>query len=270
MRRRVASLGMYDAPAVQWANDRIWGVLAERLRVAGMVDVPEALDRSRPPDVLWDDPDLLFGQSCGYPLMTAYRDRLIYVATPSYAVPGCVAGAYRSRIVVRDDDPAEALSELRGRRAAINDRQSNSGMNLFRAAVAPLAGGKPFFAAVVETGSHAASVQAVIDGAADVAAIDTVSFAHRQRDDPAGAARVRTIGWTEATAGLPFVTGAGTRDDEVRLLRAALAETLADPETAAAREALFIDGLARLSLRRYGHILTLERRAVRAGYPVLA
>lgn len=270
MSGRIASLGMYDRPEVRWANDRIWAVLAERLAAAGVVDVPVALDRSRTPGEAWGDRGLLFGQCCGYPLMTAYRGRLRYVATPSYAVPGCSGGTYRSRIVVRADAAVEALSELRGARAAINDRQSNSGMNLFRAAVAPLAGGPVFFAEVIETGSHGESVRAVIDGVADVASIDTVSFAHLQRHAPGMAAGVRTIGWTEAAAGLPFVTSIGTSDGELATLRTALRETLADPDTAAARGALCIDGLSVLPDRAYRGILTLERRAVRLGYPVLA
>jgi ABC-type phosphate/phosphonate transport system substrate-binding protein len=268
--RRIASLGMYDRAEVWWANDLLWSALAERLIAAGLADVPRRLDRTRPPAAIWPDPDLLFAQCCGYPLMTEYRTRLRYVATPCYAVPGCAESRYRSRIVVRRDDPAEALSALRGRRAALNDRQSNSGMNLFRAAVAPLADGAPFFAAVVETGSHAASMQAVADGAADVAAIDTVSFAHQQRHAPATTARLRTIGWTEATAGLPFVTAATTSDADLARLRAALDAVVRDPALAGARDALFLDGVRIVPDRQHQRILALERRAVRRAYPELA
>ena len=50
-------------------------------------------------------------------------------------------------------------------------------MNLFRAAIAPLAGGRPFFSEVIVTGSHAASLEAVADGnAPGLAAIDCVTF----------------------------------------------------------------------------------------------
>ena len=63
------------------------------------------------------------------------------------------------------------------RRPALNAHDSNTGMNLFRAAIAPIAGGAPFFRAVVVTGSHEASVAAVAEGRADLAAIDCVSFA---------------------------------------------------------------------------------------------
>ena len=56
----------------------------------------------------------------------------------------------------RAGDPRRSLEAFRGGVAALNAWDSNSGMNLFRAAIAPLAGGTPFFGAVVATGSHAA------------------------------------------------------------------------------------------------------------------
>lgn len=115
------------------------------------------------------------------------------MATPCYAAPGCSGATYRSRIVVRDGDRARTLPELRGRRAAVNERRSNSGMNMFRAALAPLAGRAAFFTSVIETGSHEASLRTVVESDADVAAIDAVSFAHIAREQPTLAAQVRTI-----------------------------------------------------------------------------
>ena len=41
-----------------------------------------------------------------------------------------------------------ASSEFRGAIAALNAADSNTGMNLFRATIAPIAGGAPFFRAV--------------------------------------------------------------------------------------------------------------------------
>jgi ABC-type phosphate/phosphonate transport system substrate-binding protein len=216
------------------------------------------------------DPDLLLAQGCGYPLVTRYRHRLRYVATPRYTASGCLGGQYQCRIVVRTADPAEKLADLAGRRAAINQRSSNSGMNLFRAAIAPLAGGRDFFASVVVTGSHAASLRAVVEGSADVASIDPVSFAHAIRDDPALAADLRTVGWTGLSPGLPLVTAITTPEPVVRALRRAVIDAVRSVDAMQARSALLLDGVERLPAQAYERLLGVERSAARLDYPILA
>ncbi|MDB5736433.1 MAG: phosphate transporter substrate-binding protein [Sphingomonas bacterium] len=268
--RRVASLGMYDAPALQGANDALWSAIADRLRLAGIEGVPDRLDRARPLEDIWADPNLLLAQTCVYPLATAWRDRLRYVATPRYSAPGCEGALHRSRIVIRRDDLAETLAMLRGRRVAVNDPSSNSGMNLLRAAVTPFAIDGRFFASVIETGSHFASAQAVASGAADVAAIDGITFAHLERGEPALAHQLRTLAWTAASPGLPLVTSAATTDGELRLIRRAIQAAIRDPANAADLEMLRIGGVEVLRGGRYDVLKRLEQRAVRRGYPQLA
>lgn len=266
----VASLGMYDGGSLGPANDALWAWIAGRLAARGVAGVPAALDRSRPVAAIWDDPGLLLAQTCGYPLATDLRDRLRYVATPHYAAPGCVGADYRSRIVVRADDPAERLADLRGRRLALNDRRSNSGMNMLRAMIAPLAGGRPFFAGVVETGAHRASIAAVARGTADVAAIDTVTFAALARDAPALVACVRTVAWSDASPGLPFVTGIATPPETLAHLRAVLAGAWQDPAIAPVLATLMIAAIGVVPIARYDRLRRMEDRAARLGYPRLA
>ena len=81
-------------------------------------------------------------------------------------------------------DPRRALNEFRGAAAALNAHDSNTGINLFRATIAPIAGGAAFFSSIVVTGSHEASVAAVAKGEADLASIDCVSFALLGRGRP--------------------------------------------------------------------------------------
>lgn len=267
---RTASLGMYDRPELHAANDALWAAIADRLAGAAMRRVPARLDRARPLADIWGDRDLLLAQSCGYPLVTTWRGRLLYVATPRYRAMGCDGIAYRSRIVVRADDPAPSVSALRGRRAAINEWSSNSGMNLFRAAIAPIAGGRPFFSAIVETASHAASAQRVATGEADVAAIDAVSFAHLERHEPGVARQLRTIGWTPPAVGLPLVTSIDSSPGDIRALRSALRSVATDPALAVTRAALLIDGFDVARPGRYEALLKIAAKAARAGYPTLA
>lgn len=267
---RTASLAMYDGPALHEANDALWELIAERLAERGIADVPRRLDRDRPLEAIWGDPDLLLAQCCGYPLVTRYRTRLRYVTTPLYTAPGCSGVLHRSRILVRKDDPAAALKALAGRRAAVNERESNTGMNLFRATVAPLARGAPFFAEVVQTGSHLASMRAVAEGRADVAAVDAVSFAHAARVEPELALALRTIGWTDASPGLPFVTAGATPEPLVRLLRDSIAAAVQSAEARPACAVLLLAGVERLPARAYDGLLRIERGSVRSRYPELA
>lgn len=264
---RVASLGMYDLPHLQAANDRLWTAIADRLRRAGLADVPGRLDRSRSLDAIWDDPALLLAQTCGYPLTTRWRGRLTYVATPVYDAPGCEGCRHRSRFIVRRDDGARDLRGLAGRRAAINDRLSNTGMNLLRSAVAPISAGQPFFAAVVETGSHAASVDTVANGAADVAAIDAITFDHLARQRPELTRRTRTIGWSPPVPNLPFVTGVSTDPQTVTLLGRAIEDSIRAERDAA--RLLRLRSTRDIGIAAYDLVGTIEDDARQSGYPVL-
>jgi ABC-type phosphate/phosphonate transport system substrate-binding protein len=264
---RIASLGMYDFEGLHAANDSLWRAIARRLRDGGIGQVPDALDRMRPLDEIWSDPNLLLAQACGYPLVTRFQDRLRYVATPRYRAVGCDGVSHRSRIVVRIDEPAQTLSECRGRKLAINDRASNTGMNLLRASVTPIACRKPFFGAVIETGAHAASVEAVAAGEADIAAIDNVTFAHLEIQMPAVIARLRTLGWTVRSPCPPFVTAASASDRTVTLLRRAIRGAIEDERPAA--DLLLLDRVDTAGAGRYDRLKRLEADARRNGYPDL-
>ncbi|HMA14277.1 MAG TPA: hypothetical protein VKP12_05800, partial [Kiloniellaceae bacterium] len=114
-----ASLPMYDLPGLESATDAWWAGLAAAFRAEGVKDVPERLTRQGDHAALWTAPDLLFSQTCGYPLTHALAGRVTLVATPIYDCAGCGGGSYRSELVVRADDAAGSLAALKGRRAAV-------------------------------------------------------------------------------------------------------------------------------------------------------
>lgn len=269
MRVRIASLGMYDAPWLQAANDRLWSALAAILRDRGLKDIPSTLDR-RPAPELWPAPNLLMAQTCGYPLRTSLRDRVRYVATPSYAWPCVERGRHCSLVVVAAGSPIEEIAELRGQVVAMNGPDSNSGMNLLRALIAPHAGGRPFFARVLPTGGHLASMAAVAQGYAGVAAIDAITYGLTARHRPDLTEGLRVLAVSPSTPGLPLITSLATEAAELGVLRAALRDLMADPAAAEALASLGIAGFEVLDESAYDDVLALEAQAVALGYPVLA
>jgi len=266
---RIAALPMYDFSSLQSANDALWTALRRQMTEAGMIETPPRLTRHLAHFEVWKDPLLLFGQACEYPLAESLADSVRLVATPRYSAPGCEGTRYRSAIVVRKRDSAERLADLRDRRCAINEASSNSGMNLLRASIAPLAKGKRFFSSVLFSGSHLTSAQMVSAGEADVAAIDCVSLAHFQRLLPSAVATLRILDWTPSSPSLPFVTAAATSDATLGILRSSLETVLADKTLDSVRERLFLDGVDLEPEATFAEVLRLKRNAVELGYPVI-
>ncbi len=247
-----------------------WAGLKAQMRQFGLRDLPEEL--AAPPDLHshWLDPNLLLSQTCGYPFSHALADRVQLVGVPVYSAPGTRGGFYSSRLVVRDDDPASAIGDLRGRRAAFNSRDSQSGYNAFRALVAPHAVEGRFFGATIESGAHLQSLALVRGGVADVAAIDCVTYALASDTMPQAVSGLRTLGFTEQTPGLPLITSKSTTLDEVERLQHAFAAACTDPTLAGCRAALRLEGLQILKPQDYLVCRDLEAQAVAQGYPVLA
>jgi len=267
----IASLGMYDHPAQQGTNDRIWSAIVRILRTRGVEGVPDVLDRERHVHDLWRDPNLLFGQACGYPLIADDSLALQVIALPIYEVPGSTSSdaTHASVLVARANDGRRSLADYRDTRAAINDPQSNTGMNLFRATLAPIAETSVFFASVVQTGSHRASVAAVAAGDADIAAIDTVTYATLMRHEPDLTALLKVVARSPASPTLPFVTSAITSIETIAALRFALQQVMADHCLADDRAVLGLAGIVTANVDALAPILRLEQSAIRCGYPDL-
>ena len=248
----------------------LWDVLHTRLQQAACADVPQALDW--PEDLLahWRDPQLLLGQTCGYPLTHALAGAVQLVGVFRYNAPGCDGIFCRSQLVARTEDAGRSLADFRGLRVAFNSDDSQSGYNALRAAVAPLARNGRFFGEVIATGGHAASMAAVQQGRADIAAIDCVTLDGLRRNMPQTAAGLSTIGQTQAYPGLPLITGQSTSSADLRALQAVLAALVRDPAAADARAALGITGFQTLPLDTYQVCVDMRLQAQALGYAELA
>src|SRR5262245_46732547 len=205
----LAALAMYDFPELAAATDALWAGLRRHLEGAGFRNAPLALDRTMSPHAQWRAPDLLFAQTCGYPLTHAFQGGLALLGTPCYDAPGCAGATYSSAIVVHKASKAGSMEDLRGAVAAYNAPDSLSGHLALRCLVAPKARAGRFFAAATETGSHLSSMELVAKCDADVAAIDCVTFALAGRLRPELTAQLRILTWGPAAPALPFVTRTG-------------------------------------------------------------
>ena len=266
----IAGLPMYGHPSLRWAQDGFWSALAGAMRAEGLQGVPERLSQPEDLPAFWRDPDLLFGQTCGYPLMTMLQGQVRVVATPIYDAPGCRGHLYCSHIVVRAEEEGREISDFLGRRVAVNGWESHSGMNALRHSFAPLAAGRArCFSEVLVSGGHHDSMVLVASGEADIAAIDCVSFAIVQATEPGLTDRLRVLASTKAVPGLPFVTRGDADDLEIARLRRALQAALAEPAAAEARAALLLAGAVDTNEDDYQAVLDMEREAAALGYPVL-
>lgn len=262
----IAALPMYDFPQLRPAHDALWSAIARRLGAFGVREVPLRLSHHLVHREVWRREDLLFGQACEYPLAKSFGQHLTVLATPHYAAPGCVGSLYQSAVVVRADETAASLADLRGRRCAVNEIDSNSGMNLLRAAIAPFAAGSPFFDSVILSGSHQRSLELIAANQADVAAIDCVTFAHLQSIDSTLVRQLRILSWTPPSPSLPFVTARSTSVETRVYLRFALAAVFADADLASVRQRLLLQGIDLAPDVSYGRVLKLERDAIESRY----
>lgn len=265
----VAALPMYDFASTAQANDALWSAMARRLRDAG-IDAPLELTRGAPPGEIWRSPRLLFGQACGYPWVRSLRGVASLLAAPRYGLPGCAGAEHCAFFIAPRRLAAERLGAFRGLRAACNARDSNTGMNLLRHAIAPLAEGGRFFSHVLETGSHRESLRAVGEGRAELASVDCVSYGLLQVGEPGLAAGVAIVGRSAASPGLPFIASSLLSPAVRDAVRAALAGAMAEPTLAPARAALGLAGIEAAREADYERVAAFEDEAVALGYPVLA
>ncbi len=265
----IAALPMYDFHELRDAHDQFWVALARRLRDVGIAGVPQQLTRDLSHREVWGHPGLLFGQACEYPLSKSFRGHLRILATPRYRAPGCDRSTYRGAIVVRAEEPADSLESLRERRCVVNEPDSNSGMNLLRAALAPISGGGRFFRSVSFSGSHRKSIELIVAGEADVASIDCVTLQHLSRILPELVSQVRVVGWTPSSPCLPFVISRHAGEANIEVVRSALEAVCADPTLASVRESLLLDGVDVTPDATFTRVSGLEQVAEQWGYPTL-
>lgn len=243
----VASMAMYPFPHLRPAYDQLWDAVRRQLRFA-----TTPLEWQLSADVACRRPDLVLGQTCGWPLITELQSHVRVVGTFDCDVEGAVDGTYCSVLVGGREGVLGDLLRPPGAVVAANSPDSLSGWISLQVAAALV---KAPLDNVLWTGSHAASVDAVRDGHAVVASVDAVSWANL---DHTG---LSVVGSGPRVPCLPLITSASSSDALVDDLRAAFAGVVADPAMADCCATLRIREFVERGLADYQELSSLAEVA---------
>ena len=150
---------------------------------------------------------------CTYPFIRGEKEfGMQVVAVPQ--IKGEIA--YQSVLLVPQASPAKTLLDLRGKRFASADISSTTGW-LFPAMLLMDAGEDPskFFGEHIITGSHDRSLQAVIDGFVDGAAVHGLVYSQIVAEDPTILRKVRVLA-KSVPFGIPPVVAHPDLDPELK------------------------------------------------------
>jgi len=172
---------------------------------------------------------------------------------------------YFSDVIVRHDDQATSVEDLRDRAWSYNDRDSHSGWSLTRAELAARGLTWAHFSRVVEAGFHQRSIAMVASGEVDASAIDSQVLAVALTEDPGLADAVRVIDVFGPSTIQPVVASsrldAGLREDARRVLIDL--DATASPTFAAAG----VERLVAIDDATYDDIRAMERAGEPIGEP---
>ena len=263
--QRLAQLPMYDWPDFTEATDRLWASMRDNFARSG-VDAPALLDRTLPTGETWLSPKLVLSQTCGLPLVAGLSRKVQVLG--SFVYEGIEpAGSYHSVIITHAGNTEDPVC-LKDKRAVINGDDSYSGCLALKRFLASSGTDKGPFASVLVSGGHRASLRAVADGSADIAAIDCISWRLANRCEQV-VDKLQIIARTASRPGLPLITHGGASAKQVSLMRDALAKGVDDLDKES-QAMLGICGFVPLDekdyapiaddLKRYGSVVLARRR----------
>lgn len=215
-----AALPMYDWPEVSGKWDALWALVHARLERVG-IEAQAGLRRINDHEAQWTDPELVIGQTCGWPFVSALKQKVVPFARFDFGLGGR-PGDYHSVYITRGDEDPRDLVANDQTAVAINAFNSQSGFRALSELVrSPVRLPSSRF---LVTGGHRNSIRAVAAGKAQLAAIDAQSWRFALMHEPA-AARVRVAGRSTDVPGLPLITApafAASRDDFLAVMRAGI------------------------------------------------
>lgn len=175
---------------------------------------------------------------CGYPFLQ-HRDSLSLLGVPVWHG----RPLYQSYLIVREDDPAEGLGDLRGDVHAFSDPDSNSGYLVTASDLARM-GETPerFFSRSIFTYGHRNVVRAVAGGLTRSGSVDGYVWETLAHVEPSLTAGTKIVARSEWLGFPPFAARADrATDPTVRRFGEALRRLDAAPAGREALQLLFLD-----------------------------
>ncbi len=174
---------------------------------------------------------------------------------------------YFSDVIVRSDSAYTSFDDLQGCVWAYNQRASHSGCNLVCYSLLERGKSPHYFGKTVETGSHRRSVQLVLEGQADAAAIDShvLDLFLSQHTDIA--AKLRIIDMLGPSS-IPPVVVSKSLDKELKCrMREVFVTMHEDPDAASGLHAGLIDHFVLVTDADYGDIRLMFARVQAMEFP---
>jgi len=174
---------------------------------------------------------------------------------------------YFSDIVVAESSRYQCFADLAGSTLAYNEPTSHSGCNLIRFHIARLGRDASFFGRVLESGSHQQSLNWIVDGIADVSAIDSTVLELEMNQRPELRYRLRII---ETLGPSPIPPAVICRRTPVKMKREIQGVLLGMHQTDHGNrilESWMMLGFARVCDQDYEPIRRMEQTALRTRFP---
>lgn len=224
-------------------------------------------------EALWARPDMGCVFMCGYP-WALRDDRPALLASPVPSPPRYGGrAAYLTDFIVRADGPHRTLADTFGGAIAYSTEHSHSGYNaprfhllqyltpqrrtLYGTVLGPYVRQRPV-------------IEAVVQGEADVAAVDGFALDLLRRHDGPAAARVRVVESTALAPSPPLVASPGMDAGARERLTAALVSAHRAAEARPLLDDLLLTRFDRVTAADFDVFLERERAARDAGYARLA
>jgi ABC-type phosphate/phosphonate transport system substrate-binding protein len=252
---------------------RAWRTLLEWVSRQSRTNLELLDSHSTSLDEIWARDDMACVFMCGYPwALSGARPALLAAPVPSPARYGG-RPEYVSDFIVGADSPYHTLEDAFGKTIAFSTEHSHSGYNAARhhlqRYVGP--GRSSLFSRVAGPYIRQRRViEAVLQGEADVAAIDGYACDLLRRHDPDLAARLRVVATTSPAPSPPLVASASVPAEIRARIRETLLQAHTDPAMASTLDDLLLTRFAPVDSKDFDLFLTWQHDAERAGYPKLA
>jgi ABC-type phosphate/phosphonate transport system substrate-binding protein len=177
---------MYDFPEVHSATMRLVDSVVSALR-----DLGEDVEANVPENTVhsglvehWKSDSTYLSQSCGLPYVEELHPFVDVIGTFKWAGVSDDRGGYRTVIVKRPGLAARSVSDLEGLRPVVSNVYSLSGWCSLGCVLARVTSDPAFVKPYLQGGGHAGSLQALQEGRADFASIDSGTFQLLSRHRP--------------------------------------------------------------------------------------